>query len=182
MLDLKTGRFVINAEKGWEFHPFMSRKEFFESGLFKQSEHSKNSSEINATKKYFHFPSININGYEMNMSVHVGGLHDCVKNIWLVSTKLMEIPDINCMPDNWREIAYEVKRIHDEFLQKETAMSPSDIDKDKENSFSLSWGSFGSSFCLRYDMPSADIEISYDNFTEEDKAELDKISDDILWG
>ena len=30
MLDLKTGRFVIDAEKGWEPHPFMSRKEFFE--------------------------------------------------------------------------------------------------------------------------------------------------------
>ena len=180
MLDLKTGRFVINEEKGWEFHPFMSRKEFFESGLFK-SEYLYRK-DLSLDDDVFHFGPLNINGYEMNMNVVLGGLHDCVKRIRLISTKLMEIPDINCMPDNWREIAYEVKRIHDEFLQKETAMSPSDIDKDRENSFSLSWGSFGSSFCLRYDMPSADIEISYDNFTEEDKAELDKISDDILWG
>jgi hypothetical protein len=37
MLDLKTGRFVIDAEKGWELHPFMSRKEFFDSGLFKSA-------------------------------------------------------------------------------------------------------------------------------------------------
>ena len=60
MLDLKTGRFVINEEKGWEFHPFMSRKEFFESGLFK-SEYLYRK-DLSLDDDVFHFGPLNING------------------------------------------------------------------------------------------------------------------------
>ena len=179
MLDLKTGRFVINEEKGWEFHPFMSRKEFFESGLFKSEYLDKK--DLSLDDEAFHFGPLNINGYEMNMCVDFGGLHDCVERIRLISTKMLEIPDINCMPDNWREIAYETKRTHDEFLQKETSMAPSCLDEDKDNSYMVSWGSFRSDFCLRYDIPDVEIVINYDNLTEEDNKRLENMGTKYLW-
>lgn len=179
MLDLKTGRFVIDAEKGWELHPFMSRKEFLNSALF-YSEYLDRK-DLSLKDDVFGFGPMSINGYEMYMTVDFGGLHDCVERIRLISTKLSEIPDINNMPSNWKEIAYETKRIHDEFLQKETSMAPSCLDEDKDNSYMVSWGSFRSDFCLRYDIPDVEIVINYDNLTEEDKAELEKIPDDELW-
>ena len=179
MLDLKTGRFVINEEKGWEFHPFMSRKEFFESGLFKSEYLDKK--DLSLDDEVFHFGPLNINGYEMNMCVDFGGLHDCVERITLISTKLSEIKDINNMPSNWEEIAYETKRTHDEFLQKETSMAPSCLDEDKDNSFMVSWGGFRSDFCLRYDIPSAQIVINYDNLTEEDNKRLENMGTKYLW-
>ena len=179
MLDLKTGRFVINAEKGWEFHPFMSRKEFFESGLFKSEYLDKK--DLSLDDEVFHFGPLNINGYEMNMCVDFGGLHDCVERITLISTKLSEIPDINNMPSNWKEIAYETKRINDEFLQKETSMAPSCLDEDKDNSFMVSWGGFRSDFCLRYDIPDVEIVINYDNLTEEDNKRLENMGTKYLW-
>ena len=58
MLDLKTGRFVIDAEKGWELHPFMSRKEFFNSALFKSKYPNKD--EINSDKKSYNLGLVNI--------------------------------------------------------------------------------------------------------------------------
>ncbi len=179
MLDLKTGRFVIDAEKGWELHPFMSRQEFFNSGLFK-SEYLKKK-DLNLKDDVFIFGPMSINGYEMYMNVIFGGLHDCVEKIRLVSTKLSEIKDINNMPSNWKEIAYEAKRINDEFLQKETSMAPSCLDEDKDNSFMVSWGSFRSDFCLRYDIPDVEIVINYDNLTEEDNKRLEAIGTKYLW-
>ena len=179
MLDLKTGRFVIDAEKGWELHPFMSRQEFFNSGLFK-SEYLKKK-DLNLKDDVFIFGPMSINGYEMYMNVIFGGLHDCVEKIRLVSTKLSEIKDINNMPSNWKEIAYETKRTHDEFLQKETSMAPSCLDEDKDNSYMVSWGSFRSDFSLRYDIPSAEIVINYDNLTEEDNKRLEAIGTKYLW-
>ncbi len=180
MLDLKTGRFVIDAEKGWELHPFMSRQEFFNSGLF-NSEYLDKEDDFSLKDNVFIFGPMSINGYEMYMNVIFGGLHDCVEKIRLISTKLSEIKDINNMPSNWEEIAYETKRTHDEFLQKETSMSPSCLDEDKDNSFMVSWGSFRSDFSLRYDIPSAQIVINYDNLTEEDNKRLEAIGTKYLW-
>ena len=178
MLDLKTGRFVIDAEKGWELHPFMSRQEFFNSALFKSKYPNKD--EINSDKKSYNLGLVNINGYEMYMSVILGGLHDCIEMITLVSVK-MTITDINNMPSNWKEIAYETKRTHDEFLQKETSMAPSCLDEDKDNSYMVSWGSFRSDFCLRYDIPDVEIVINYDNLTEEDNKRLENMGTKYLW-
>ncbi len=178
MLDLKTGRFVIDAEKGWELHPFMSRKEFFDSGLFKSAFPDIN--EIKTDKRSYNLGIVSINGYKMYMHIMLGGLHDCIERISLVSEK-MTIKDINNMPSNWKEIAYETKRIHDEFLQKETSMAPSCLDEDKDNSYMVSWGSFRSDFCLRYDIPDVEIVINYDNLTEEDNKRLENMGTKYLW-
>ena len=179
MLDLKTGRFVIDAEKGWELHPFMSRKEFLNSALF-YSEYLDRK-DLKPEDRSFHFGPLCIDGYDMHLNVDFGGLHDCVEKIRLISTKLSEIKDINNMPSNWEEIAYETKRTHDEFLQKETAMNPSCLDEDKDNSFMVSWGGFRSDFCLRYDIPDVEIVINYDNLTEEDNKRLEAIGTKYLW-
>ncbi len=176
MLDLKTGRFVIDAEKGWELHPFMSRQEFFYSALFKSKYPHKGDRE----KRTFNFGKVFIDGYEMFMLVTFGGLHDCVERVTLVSVK-MTITDINNMPSNWKEIAYEVKRTHDEFLQKQMEVSFADAGSDKDHSFMLPWGDVRSDFSLRYDIPSAEVVISYRNRTEEDDAMLEKLGDKFLW-
>ena len=179
MLDLKTGRFVIDAEKGWELHPFMSRKEFFDSGLFKSE--FLNKKDLNLKDDVFGFGPMSINGYEMYMTVDFGGLHDCVERITLISTKLSEIKDINNMPSNWKEIAYETKRIHDEFLQKEMSVALHGAGDEKDKSFMLPWGGVRSDFCLRYDIPDVEIVINYDNLTEEDNKRLEAIGTKYLW-
>ena len=114
----------------------------------------------------------------MYMSVILGGLHDCVEKIRLISTKLSEIQDINNMPSNWKEIAYETKRIHDEFLQKEMSVALHGAGDEKDKSFMLPWGGVRSDFCLRYDIPSAEIVINYFNITDDDRKELKDIP---LW-
>ncbi len=176
MLDLKTGRFVIDAEKGWELHPFMSRKEFLNSALF-YSEYLDRK-DLSLKDDVFGFGPMSINGYEMYMTVDFGGLHDCVEKIRLISTKLSEIKDINNMPSNWKEIAYETKRIHDEFLQKEMSVALHGAGDEKDKSFMLPWGGVRSDFCLRYDIPSAEIVINYFNITDDDRKELKDIP---LW-
>ncbi|MCR5568999.1 MAG: hypothetical protein K6G31_06965 [Paludibacteraceae bacterium] len=176
MLDLKTGRFVIDAGKGWELHPFMSRQEFFDSGLFKSAFPDIN--EIKTDKRSYHLGIVSINGYEMYTKIVLGGLHDCVEKIRLISTELSEIQDINNMPSNWKEIAYETKRIHDEFLQKEMSVALHGAGDEKDKSFMLPWGGVRSDFCLRYDIPSAEIVINYFNITDDDRKELKDIP---LW-
>ena len=179
MLDLKTGRFVIDAEMGWELHPFMSRKEFLNSALF-YSEYLDRK-DLSLKDDVFGFGPMSINGYEMYMTVDFGGLHDCVERITLISTKLSEIKDINNMPSNWKEIAYETKRIHDEFLQKEMSVALHGAGDEKDKSFMLPWGGVRSDFCLRYDIPSAEVVIEYANLTSEDEERLDKLASKYLW-
>lgn len=179
MLDLKTGRFVIDAEKGWELHPFMSRKEFLNSALF-YSEYLDRK-DLKPEDRSFHFGPLCIDGYDMHLNVDFGGLHDCVERIRLISTKLSEIPDINNMPSNWKEIAYETKRIHDEFLQKEMSVALHGAGDEKDKSFMLPWGGVRSDFCLRYDIPSAEVVIEYANLTSEDEERLDKLASKYLW-
>lgn len=183
MLDLQTGRFVIDAEKGFEIHPFMTREEFMNSALFQSEYLNKNN--FSMDDPYFCFYPINIDGYEMYLRIHIGGRHNCVRKIVLVSKRISEINHPHSVPENWKEIAYEIKRIHDEFLLRQTSLSGSSIDSAKENWFDVKWGSFRSSFCLRYDDPNVEIVISYDNLTSEDHAELEarleEFGDDCLY-
>lgn len=183
MIDLQTGSFVIDAEKGFEIHPFMSREEFMNSPLFKSEYLNKRG--FSMDDPYFCFHPINIDGNEMFLRVHIGGRHNCVRKAVLISKRIKEIDDYHCMPENWKEIAYDIKREHDEFLLKQTQLGSSTIDPEKDNWFDVKWGSFRSSFCLRYDDPYAEIVISYDNLTPEDnaelEAELEEFGDDCLY-
>lgn len=183
MLDLQTGRFVIDAERGFEIHPFMTREEFMNSALFQSEYLNKNN--FSMDDPYFCFYPINIDGYEMYLRIHIGGRHNCVSDVYIFSKRISEINNYQCMPDNWKEIAYEIKREHDEFLLKQTKLNGSTIVPGKENWFDLDWGYFRSSFCLRYDDPDAEIVISYDNLTSEDHAELEarleEFGDDCLY-
>lgn len=168
MIDLKTGRFVIDAEKGWEVHPFMTREEFMQSDMFKTVLNKK---EFTEEDEVFSF-LVNIDGYEMYMRIITGGRHNCVENISLISKRFDEINNYKCMPDNWEETAYEIKHIHDDFLLKETTLNQTCLEREKENWFDVSWGSIRSSFDLRYDDPYAEIVIDYRNRTQEEDEEL----------
>lgn len=179
MLDLKTGKFVIDAEKGWEVHPFMTREEFQKSGLF-NSEYQIIDKDFKLSDPFFSFKPILMNGCNMYMTIFVGGSHDCVKRIVLTSKEAYELHE-GAYGENWREAAHDIKRMHDEFLMREVGLDKGNIDSEKnENWFTVEWGDFHSSMSLRYE-PVLDITISYDNLTEEDKKRLDEIPDDICW-
>ncbi len=181
MLDLKTGRFVINAEKGWELHPFMTREEFMASDFFKSEHLIRDNFDINSP--IFFFKGVKIDGYEMFMRVFLRGnfrkKNKYVKKIQLVSKEAIEFYD-RSYDETWEQAAYEVKRLHDKFLMHETGLDEGHMDGGKENDFMVEWGSFSSSICLMH-QPEIVISIDYDNLTEEDRKELDKIGDDMLW-
>ena len=182
MLDLKTGRFVINAEKGWELHPFMTREEFMASDLFKSEHLIKENFDIN--DPFFSFRNVDIDGYKMWVTVYLRfNFHkdvQYVKKIELDSKQALDFYD-RPYDETWKQAAFDVKRLHDQFLLHETGLDSGCIDENKkENWFNVDWGNFYSSINLMH-QPEIRISINYNNLTQEDKAELDKISDDVLW-
>ncbi len=176
MLDLKTGKFVIDAEKGWEVHPFMTREEFQKSGLF-NSEYLIKDPKFSMDDPFFCFKPINMNGCDMCMTIFVGGSHDCVREIELVSNDAYEFYE-RPYDENWKEAAFDVKRMHDEFLMREVGLDSSNIDSKKyDNDYDTDWGTFSSNICLMHD-PDISISIRYDNITEDEKSELDRLAEE----
>ncbi len=175
MLDLKTGRFVINAEKGWELHPFMTREEFMASDFFKSEHLIKENFDINAP--FFGFRNVDIDGYKMWMTVYIrSDIHNdkkYVEEIELVSKEALEFYD-RAYDSTWKQAAYDVKRLHDEFLLHETGLDEGCMDDRKENCFNVDWGYFNSSINLMH-QPEIQISINYRNLTEEDKKELESV-------
>ncbi len=179
MLDLKTGKFVIDAEKGWEVHPFMTREEFQKSGLF-NSEYLIRDPEFSMDDPFFCFKPINISGCEMCLTIFVGGRHNCVREIELVSKDAYEFYK-RPYDENWRKSAFDVKRMHDEFLMREVGLKLSNIDSEKyDNDYDTDWGTFSSNICLMYD-PDISISIKYRNLTDEDIKRLREMPDDVCW-
>ena len=181
MLDLKTGRFVINAEKGWELHPFMTREEFLASGFFNSEHLIKENFDVN--DPFFSFKDVDIDGYKMYMTVFLRQNfrkeHYYVDMIQLTSKEAIEFYD-RPYDNTWKQAAFDVKHLHDKFLLHETGLDEGSMEGEKENDFMLDWGSFSSSICLMH-QPEIVISIDYDNLTEEDGKELDKMGDDMLW-
>lgn len=175
MLDLKTGRFVINAEKGWELHPFMTREEFMASDFFKSEHLVKRDSYDN--RCVFDFRDVDIDGYKMWVSVFMEfDIHkECeyVDKIVLCSNDALDFYD-RPYDSSWREAAFEVKRLHDEFLLHETGLDKACVDNRKENWFNVDWGTFNSSINLMH-QPVIEITLRYRNLTEEDKKELENV-------
>ena len=180
MLDLKTGKFVIDAEKGWEVHPFMTREEFQKSGLF-NSEYLIRDPKFSMDDPFFGFKPININGCDMYMCIFVGeGEKGFVETIELSS---VESYKFHWRPydENWEKTAFDIKRMHDEFLMREVGLSSSNIDSEKyDNDYLTDWGTFSSNICLMHE-PDISITIRYDNITEEDRKRYRAMPDDICW-
>ena len=93
MLDLKTGRFVINAEKGWELHPFMTREEFMASDFFNSEHLIKENFDVN--DQIFDFRDVNIDGYRMWIMVFfefdIHKEHEYVQKIVLRSKEYLDL-------------------------------------------------------------------------------------------
>ncbi|MBR5375525.1 MAG: hypothetical protein IK131_12765 [Paludibacteraceae bacterium] len=179
MLDLKTGRFVIDAQKMWELHPFMTREAFLRSDLFHSDYLIKHKS-FGLDDPFFGFKPIDMDGQWMYMTVYVGGRHDCVSQIELTS---MESYDFRHRPYDvdWESTALGIKRMHDEFLMREVGLEKKHVSFEKfENWYNVEWGSFRSSICLLHE-PDISITIEYDNLTEADRHELDGLPDEICW-
>ena len=179
MLDLKTGKFVIDAEKGWEVHPFMTREEFQKSGLF-NSEYLIKHEKFNLDDPFFGFKPININGCEMYVCIYIGGRHDCVRRIELISVESHKF-EKEPYDENWRKKAFDIKRMHDEFLMREVGLNSSNIDSEKyDNDYDTDWGTFSSNICLMHE-PDISITITYRNLTDEDIKRLREMPDDVCW-
>ena len=180
MLDLKTGKFVIDAEKGWEVHPFMTREEFQKSGLF-NSEYLIKGENFKKERSIFNFKSINIDGCEMYMCVLLEyGEKGYVEEIKLTSKESYEFHS-RSYDENWRKAAFDIKRMHDEFLIREVGLNSANIDSEKyDNDYITDWGTFSSNICLMHE-PDISITIRYDNITEEDKKRFRAMPDDICW-
>lgn len=179
MLDLKTGRFVIDAQKAWELHPFMSREAFQRSDLF-NSDYLIKHDLFGLDNPFFGFKPIDMDGHWMYMTVYVGGRHDCVCQIELTS---MESYDFRRRPfdGDWEPTALGIKRVHDEFLMREVGLSMEHVALEKfENCYNVEWGSFRSGICLLHE-PDISITIEYDNLTDTDRRELEELPDEICW-
>ena len=175
MLDLKTGRFVINAEKGWELHPFMTREEFMASDFFNSEHLIKENFDIN--DPFFSFKDVDIDGYKMYMTVFIrSDIHKEKKYVEEFVLHSKEYLDYykRAYEGNWEEAAYDVKRLHDEFLLHETGLDNGCMDERKENCFRVDWGAFNSCINLMH-QPDIYIKIRYRNLTEEDKKELENV-------
>lgn len=179
MLDLKTGSFVIDAQKAWELHPFMTREEFQRTALF-DSDYLIRNELFALDNPFFSFKPIEMGGCWMYMTVYVGGHHDCVSQIELTSR---ESYDFRYRPydGDWEAAAFGIKRMHDKFLMRETGLGMEHVALEKfENWYNVEWGSFRSGICLLHE-PDISITIEYDNLTEADKRELDELPDEICW-
>lgn len=180
MLDLKTGKFVIDAEKGWEVHPFMTREEFQKTELF-NSDYQIIDKDFSLSDPFFSFRPILMNGCNMYMTIFVDdGDKGFVEKIVLTS---VESYNFHWRPydENWEKEAFNIKQMHDEFLMREVGLSSSNIDSEKyDNDYDTDWGTFSSNICLMHE-PDISITIRYDNLTEEDKKRLDEIPDDVCW-
>ena len=176
MLDLKTGKFVIDAEKGGEVHPFMTREEFQKTELF-NSDYQIIDKDFSLSDPFFSFRPILMNGCNMYMTIFVGGSHDCVRRIVLTSKESYEF-HWRKYDENWEKEAFDIKRMHDEFLMREVGLNSSNVDSEKyDNDYDTDWGTFSSNICLMHE-PDISITITYDNITEEEKIELDRLAEE----
>ncbi|WP_019640575.1 hypothetical protein [Paenibacillus fonticola] len=152
MIDLTTGRFVLR--EGVELFPGMTRKEFFESPLYKtELFHESDKDDL---KNYSYFlKTQNIDGFEMSINIVVSS-YDYVTRIELTRPDFYNWPD---WPTDVTEedYAYAIKKYNDEFLQHQVQGS---IREGNEISFRSSWGSITSSINLRH-TPKVMITIRY---------------------
>ena len=113
----------------------------------------------------------------MYMTIFVGGSHDCVRRIVLTSKESYEF-HWRKYDENWEKEAFDIKRMHDEFLMREVGLNSSNVDSGKyDNDYDTDWGTFSSNICLMHE-PDISITITYDNITEEEKIELDRLAEE----
>ena len=116
----------------------------------------------------------------MYMTIFVGGRHDCVKRIVLTSEESYEF-HWRPYDENWEKEAFNIKRMHDEFLMREAGLNSSNIDSEKyDNDYDADWGTFSSNICLMHE-PDISITIKYRNLTDEDVKRLREMPDNVCW-
>lgn len=164
MIDIKTGRFTINSEEGWEMAPFLTIKELMSSKFWQANQAEL--CEERSNKKTFFFNHLTISGYSLSMEIHVGR-NDYIDGITLrteLSTNIQEW----ISGTEWESNALKQKQTLDEFLIREASIPPQLISKDKELSIDTSWGGITSVMDLS-STPDIRITIRYRNMSESDK-------------
>lgn len=109
MIDLKTGRFVINEEKGWFIEPGMKIQDLINSNLYLNGPLDDGFKEHPEWGAYF--SHIDINGYDMSVQIIVDNFH-------YVNQIIMYLHDAH-EPALSKEEAYRFKSLHDKFLSEQ---------------------------------------------------------------
>ncbi|MCR5496236.1 MAG: hypothetical protein K6F48_00160 [Paludibacteraceae bacterium] len=164
MLDISTGRFVINEREGWEFAPFFSRDELMGSKFWRDNQ--SNRTDLGGTGRTFLFDHLPISDHRMSMELHIGR-SGYIDKVTLRTDLAANIQEWFSKP-GWEETALKQKRIHDQFLAHETSMSPDLLSEKDELSISAEWGGITSVMDLSAE-PDVRIVIRYRNLSEADK-------------
>lgn len=164
MIDIKTGRFTINSEEGWEMTPFLTIKELTSSKLWQANQSEL--CEERSNKRTFFFKQLEINGYPLSMEIHVGR-NDYIDGITLRTELSANIHEWISGPE-WESTALKQKQTLDEFLIRETSIPPQLISKDKDLSIDTNWGCITSVMDLSAN-PDICVTIRYRNMSESDK-------------
>ncbi|MCQ2208991.1 MAG: hypothetical protein MJZ34_01745 [Paludibacteraceae bacterium] len=148
MIDLKTGRFVINEEKGWFIEPGMKKEDLKNSKLYLNGPLSENY-KLHPEWRGAYFNHIDINGYDMNVDVEVNRFNyvDCI-NMYLYDAH---------EPDLSKEEAYRFKSLHDKFLSEQIG---NQLKSKGEIWLDYEWGSISSEISLMH-FTTVEIVIRY---------------------
>ncbi len=164
MLDISTGRLILNETEGWEISPFLTRSDLMESSFWRMSQ--GNTQNIRSNAKNLHINKITIDEYVFSMEIHIGR-NDFIDEITLRSERASEIQQWSGRP-GWEAIAKEEKQIHEEFLRKATSL-PTLFTTDKdEQTIETNWGSISSIMDLSSE-PDIRISIRYRNLSAAEK-------------
>lgn len=149
MIDLKTGKIVINEQKGWVLEPGMKREDLKKSDLYINgplSEYYRQHPELLGA----FFEHIDIDGFDMSVDVNVD-TNGYIHKIFIYH------PDAHnqCLS---KEEAYKFKAFHDEFISHQIG---NQLKGSGEIWLDYDWGSITSEINLMHDSI-VDIIIRYD--------------------
>ncbi len=82
MLDISTGKFILNSQEEWVISPFLSKNDLMNSKFWDANKEGLRHASSNG--RSFFFERLTIDGYPLSMEIHIGR-NDYVDKITLRS-------------------------------------------------------------------------------------------------
>lgn len=151
MIDLKTGKIVINEQKGWVLEPGMKWEDLKKSNIYVNGPIHENY-RLHPEWQGAFFEHIDIDGFDMSVDVNVD-MDGYIDEIYVYH------PDAHnqCLS---KEEAYKFKAFHDEFISHQIG---NQLKGSGEIWLDYDWGSITSEINLMHDSI-VDIIIRYDTY------------------
>ena len=164
MLDISTGKFILNSQEEWVISPFLSKNDLMNSKFWDANKEGLRHASSNG--RSFFFERLTIDGYPLSMEIHIGR-NDYVDKITLRSERATHIQEWISTP-GWEDTALEQKKLHDEFLARETVIPVQLLSEKDELSIDTDWGGITSVMDLSSE-PDIHIAIRYRNLSASEK-------------